>query len=86
VERKGTADVIRYCGLNIYGNGSPDEPELAYELLRAAHGSGGVLLLSVLRKRLSAAGRLPPGSRMSANSCTVMSFPPFDEPGWPCCL
>ena len=40
VERKGTADVIGYCGLIIAGNGSPDEPELAYELLRAAHGCG----------------------------------------------
>ena len=40
VERKDTADVIGYCGLNIHGNGSPDEPELAYELLRAAHGCG----------------------------------------------
>ncbi len=40
VERRGTADVIGYCGLSIHGNGSPDEPELAYELLRAAHGCG----------------------------------------------
>jgi ribosomal-protein-alanine N-acetyltransferase len=40
VERKGTADVIGYCGLIVDGNGSPDEPELAYELLRAAHGCG----------------------------------------------
>jgi [ribosomal protein S5]-alanine N-acetyltransferase len=40
VERKGTADVIGYCGLTIHGNGSPDEPELAYELLRAAQGCG----------------------------------------------
>src|ERR1700760_2657401 len=40
VERKATADVIGYCGLTIHGNGSPDEPELAYELLRAAHGRG----------------------------------------------
>ena len=40
VERKGTADVIGYCGLTIHGNGSPDEPELAYELLRAVHGCG----------------------------------------------
>jgi RimJ/RimL family protein N-acetyltransferase len=40
VERKGTADVIGYCGLTIHGNGSPDEPELAYELLRAAHCCG----------------------------------------------
>ncbi len=40
VERKGTADVIGYCGLTFHGNGSPDEPELAYELLLAAHGCG----------------------------------------------
>ena len=40
MERKGTADVIGYCGLTVHGNGSPDEPELAYELLRAAHGCG----------------------------------------------
>ena len=40
VERKGTADVIGYCGLIFPGNGSPDEPELAYELLRAAQGCG----------------------------------------------
>jgi [ribosomal protein S5]-alanine N-acetyltransferase len=40
VERKGMADVIGYCGLTVHGNGSPDEPELAYELLRAAHGCG----------------------------------------------
>jgi len=31
VERKGTADVIGYCGLIFPGNASPDEPELAYE-------------------------------------------------------
>jgi RimJ/RimL family protein N-acetyltransferase len=40
VERKETADVIGYCGLISTGNGSPEEPELAYELLRAAHGCG----------------------------------------------
>jgi ribosomal-protein-alanine N-acetyltransferase len=40
VERKDTADVIGYCGLVFHGNGSPDDPELAYELLRAAHGRG----------------------------------------------
>ena len=40
VERKGTADVIGYCGLIFHGSGSSDEPELAYELLRAAHGCG----------------------------------------------
>ena len=40
VERKGTAEVIGYCGLTFHGNGSAGEPELAYELLRAAHGCG----------------------------------------------
>jgi ribosomal-protein-alanine N-acetyltransferase len=40
VERKGTADVIGYCGLIFHGNGSPGEPELAYELLCAAHDCG----------------------------------------------
>lgn len=40
VERKATADVIGYCGLVFKGNGPPDEPELVYELLRAAHGFG----------------------------------------------
>jgi RimJ/RimL family protein N-acetyltransferase len=39
VERKGTADVIGYCGLVNQGN-SLDEPELAYEFLRATHGYG----------------------------------------------
>lgn len=40
VVRKATADVIGYCGLVFHGNGSPDEPELAYELLQAARGHG----------------------------------------------
>ena len=40
VARKATADVIGYCGLIFHGNGLPDEPELAYELLRATHGCG----------------------------------------------
>jgi [ribosomal protein S5]-alanine N-acetyltransferase len=40
VERKGTTDIIGYCGLVFDGNGPSDEPELAYELLRAAHGRG----------------------------------------------
>jgi RimJ/RimL family protein N-acetyltransferase len=40
VERKDTADVIGYCGLITRGNGSPGEPELAFELLRATHGFG----------------------------------------------
>jgi ribosomal-protein-alanine N-acetyltransferase len=37
---KATYEVIGYCGLTIHGNGSLDEPELAYELLRSAHGRG----------------------------------------------
>jgi ribosomal-protein-alanine N-acetyltransferase len=40
VGRKVEGDVIGYCGVNAHGNGSPDEPELAYELVRAAQGSG----------------------------------------------
>lgn len=40
VERKGAGDVIGYCGLVFPGDGSADEPELVYELLRAAHGCG----------------------------------------------
>jgi [ribosomal protein S5]-alanine N-acetyltransferase len=37
---KHAGDVIGYCGLVFHGNGAPDEPELAYELLRRAHGFG----------------------------------------------
>jgi len=40
VERKNTGDVIGYCGLVFHGNGAADEPELAFELLRHAHGCG----------------------------------------------
>jgi [ribosomal protein S5]-alanine N-acetyltransferase len=40
VERRDAADVIGYCGLIFHGSGSPDEPELVYEFLRAAHGFG----------------------------------------------
>ena len=40
VERRSTGDVIGYCGLVFHGNGAPDEPELAYELLRRAQGFG----------------------------------------------
>ena len=40
MERKDSGDVIGYCGLTVRGDGPPDEPELAYELLRAAHGFG----------------------------------------------
>lgn len=40
VERKETAEVIGICGLIFHETGPPDEPEVAYELLRAAHGCG----------------------------------------------
>jgi ribosomal-protein-alanine N-acetyltransferase len=40
VERKGTSGVIGCAGLIFHGAGAPDEPELAYELLRVAHGCG----------------------------------------------
>jgi RimJ/RimL family protein N-acetyltransferase len=40
VELRATAEVIGYCGLIFHGTGQPDDPELAYELLRAAHGFG----------------------------------------------
>ena len=40
VERTGTGDVIGYCGLIANGRGSPDGPELAFELLRSTHGQG----------------------------------------------
>src|SRR5438067_8252519 len=39
MQRRAEGDVIGYCGLLI-GRGSFDEPELAYELLRRAHGHG----------------------------------------------
>lgn len=35
-----TGAVLGYSGLNGHGNGSSAEPELAFELLRAAHGLG----------------------------------------------
>lgn len=40
LERKDTSAVIGYCGLVFHGTGAPDEPELAFELLRAAHNRG----------------------------------------------
>jgi [ribosomal protein S5]-alanine N-acetyltransferase len=40
VVRKDTDDVIGYCGVVFHGTGAADEPELAYELRRAAHGRG----------------------------------------------
>jgi hypothetical protein len=39
VQRKGECDTIGYGGLTTQGNGPSEEPELAYELLRAAQGS-----------------------------------------------
>ncbi len=40
VERKGTRDVIGYCGLIDSGRPSEGEPELAFELLRRVWGQG----------------------------------------------
>ena len=40
VELTETAEVIGYCGLVFNDNGSKDEPELAFELLRAVHNTG----------------------------------------------
>jgi ribosomal-protein-alanine N-acetyltransferase len=40
VERKGTGDVIGYCGITAADDAPPNEPELALELLRAVHGHG----------------------------------------------
>jgi RimJ/RimL family protein N-acetyltransferase len=40
VHRRDTAEVIGYCGLTVEESGPPDEPELAFELLRAAQGRG----------------------------------------------
>lgn len=39
LERRAEGDVIGYCGL-IAGRSSAEEPEIAYELLRRAHGRG----------------------------------------------
>jgi len=39
IRRRAEGDAIGYCGLLI-GRASFDEPELAYELLRRAHGHG----------------------------------------------
>jgi [ribosomal protein S5]-alanine N-acetyltransferase len=40
VTRSVDGDVIGYCGLLFDGQSMPGEPELAYELLRRAHGYG----------------------------------------------
>jgi RimJ/RimL family protein N-acetyltransferase len=39
-ERKGSGDVIGYCGLIDNTHGPDDEPELAFELLRKVWGQG----------------------------------------------
>lgn len=39
IELRDTGEVIGYCGLTV-GRGSFDEPEIAYELARRAHGHG----------------------------------------------
>ncbi|MEC3918609.1 GNAT family N-acetyltransferase [Nocardia sp. CDC160] len=39
VERRDTGEFIGYCGL-IVGQGTYDEPEIAYELAQRAHGNG----------------------------------------------
>ncbi|TDD14388.1 N-acetyltransferase [Kribbella turkmenica] len=39
IERRDTGEFIGYCGLTV-GQASFDEPELAYELARRAHGHG----------------------------------------------
>lgn len=40
IVRKHEGDAIGYCGLIFDGRGTFSEPELAYELLRRAHGFG----------------------------------------------
>ncbi|MGW2524925.1 GNAT family N-acetyltransferase [Streptomyces sp. NPDC001617] len=40
VRRRAEGDFIGYCGLTV-GRASVDEPEIAYELFRHAHGLGG---------------------------------------------
>lgn len=40
VQRRGTDDVIGYCGVNFVGRGDADEPELAFELLQTVHNRG----------------------------------------------
>ncbi|WP_243225714.1 GNAT family N-acetyltransferase [Microbacterium sp. CIAB417] len=40
MERRETSAVIGYCGLVVAGKGNPEEPELAFEILRAEHNRG----------------------------------------------
>jgi RimJ/RimL family protein N-acetyltransferase len=39
IERRDTGEFVGYCGLTV-GQGTFDEPEIAYELARRAHGHG----------------------------------------------
>ena len=39
IERRDTGEFVGYCGLTV-GQASYDEPEIAYELARRAHGHG----------------------------------------------
>jgi RimJ/RimL family protein N-acetyltransferase len=39
IERRDSGEFVGYCGLTV-GQGSFDEPEIAYELARRAHGHG----------------------------------------------
>jgi RimJ/RimL family protein N-acetyltransferase len=54
IERRDTGEFIGYCGLTV-GQGSFDEPEIAYELARRAHGHG--YATEAARAVLEAAGR-----------------------------
>lgn len=36
----GSGEVVGYCGIVFHGSGEPDEPEMAFELLRGVHGRG----------------------------------------------
>lgn len=40
VELRESGKVIGYCGLVFHGQGRPDEPEIAFELLAASHHRG----------------------------------------------
>ena len=59
VERRDTAEVIGYCGVVFHGNGAADEPEIAFELLRAVHGHGyATEAARAVVGRMAAAGHL----------------------------
>jgi RimJ/RimL family protein N-acetyltransferase len=57
VERRAEKDFIGYCGL-IGRDATPEEPEVAYELLRAAHGRGyATEAVRAVQDAAAAAGR-----------------------------